>query len=78
MRRRDPDFVEPGGRSAVDAGALDEFVAGAARLAVFSSAFAFVIYFRLIQTLGSIGATAQAYLRVPIGSRRAWFSSASS
>ncbi len=36
-------------------------------LAVFSTAFAFVIYFRLIQTLGPIGATAQAYLRVPIG-----------
>jgi drug/metabolite transporter (DMT)-like permease len=36
-------------------------------LAVFSTAFAFVIYFRLIQTLGSIGTTAQAYLRVPIG-----------
>ena len=36
-------------------------------LAIFSTAFAFVIYFRLIQTLGSIGATAQAYLRVPIG-----------
>ena len=28
---------------------------------------AFVIYFRLIQTLGSVGTTAQAYLRVPIG-----------
>jgi drug/metabolite transporter (DMT)-like permease len=26
-----------------------------------------VIYFRLIQTLGSVGTTAQAYLRVPIG-----------
>ncbi|KQZ43017.1 EamA family transporter [Ensifer sp. Root558] len=36
-------------------------------LAVFSTAFAFAIYFRLIQTLGSVGATAQAYLRVPIG-----------
>jgi drug/metabolite transporter (DMT)-like permease len=36
-------------------------------LSVFSTAFAFAIYFRLIQTLGSIGATAQAYLRVPIG-----------
>lgn len=36
-------------------------------LAVFSTAFAFVIYFRLIQTLGSVGTTAQAYLRVPIG-----------
>ena len=36
-------------------------------LAVFSTAFAFVIYFLLIQTLGSVGTTAQAYLRVPIG-----------
>jgi drug/metabolite transporter (DMT)-like permease len=36
-------------------------------LAVFSTALAFVIYFRLIQTLGSLGTTAQAYLRVPIG-----------
>jgi drug/metabolite transporter (DMT)-like permease len=38
-----------------------------AGLAVFSTAIAFVIYFRLIQTLGSVGTTAQAYLRVPIG-----------
>ncbi|MDR3396998.1 MAG: EamA/RhaT family transporter, partial [Pandoraea sp.] len=29
--------------------------------------FAFVIYFRLVKTLGSVGTTAQAYLRVPIG-----------
>jgi drug/metabolite transporter (DMT)-like permease len=36
-------------------------------LAVFSTALAFVIYFRLIRTLGSVGTTAQAYLRVPIG-----------
>lgn len=36
-------------------------------LAVFSTAMAFVIYFRLIPTLGSVGTTAQAYLRVPIG-----------
>jgi drug/metabolite transporter (DMT)-like permease len=36
-------------------------------LAIFSTAFAFVIYFRLIHTLGSVGITAQAYLRVPIG-----------
>jgi drug/metabolite transporter (DMT)-like permease len=36
-------------------------------LAGFSTALAFVIYFRLIQTLGSVGTTAQAYLRVPIG-----------
>jgi drug/metabolite transporter (DMT)-like permease len=36
-------------------------------LAMFSTALAFVIYFRLIRTLGSVGTTAQAYLRVPIG-----------
>lgn len=36
-------------------------------LSVFSTAMAFVIYFRLVQTLGSVGTTAQAYLRVPIG-----------
>jgi drug/metabolite transporter (DMT)-like permease len=36
-------------------------------LSVFSTAFAFVIYFRLVHTLGSVGTTAQAYLRVPIG-----------
>jgi drug/metabolite transporter (DMT)-like permease len=38
-----------------------------AGLAVFSTAAAFAIYFRLIHTLGSVGTTAQAYLRVPIG-----------
>jgi drug/metabolite transporter (DMT)-like permease len=36
-------------------------------LSIFSTALAFTIYFRLIQTLGSVGATSQAYLRVPIG-----------
>jgi drug/metabolite transporter (DMT)-like permease len=36
-------------------------------LAVFSTALAFVIYFRLLHTLGSVGTTSQAYLRVPIG-----------
>lgn len=36
-------------------------------LSVFSTALAFVIYFRLVHTLGSVGTTAQAYLRVPIG-----------
>ena len=36
-------------------------------LAVFSTALAFVIYFRLVLTLGSVGTTAQSYLRVPIG-----------
>ncbi|MXQ13248.1 DMT family transporter [Microvirga makkahensis] len=36
-------------------------------LAVFSTAIAFLIYFRLIHTLGSLGTTAQGYLRAPIG-----------
>jgi len=36
-------------------------------LSVFSTALALVIYFRLVQTLGSVGVTSQAYLRVPIG-----------
>ena len=36
-------------------------------LSVFSTALAFAIYFQLVQTLGSVGTTAQAYLRVPIG-----------
>lgn len=36
-------------------------------LSVFSTALAFVIYFRLVRTLGSVGTTSQAYLRIPIG-----------
>jgi drug/metabolite transporter (DMT)-like permease len=36
-------------------------------LAVFSTALAFAIYFRLICTLGAVGTTAVSYLRVPIG-----------
>lgn len=36
-------------------------------LSVFSTALAFTIYFRLVHTLGSVGTTSQAYLRVPIG-----------
>jgi drug/metabolite transporter (DMT)-like permease len=36
-------------------------------LSVFSTALAFTIYFRLLHTLGSVGTTSQAYLRVPIG-----------
>ena len=36
-------------------------------LAIFSTAIAFVIYFRLIRTLGSLSTTAQGYLRAPIG-----------
>ncbi|WP_051340854.1 DMT family transporter [Azospirillum halopraeferens] len=38
-----------------------------AALALLSTALAFVIYFRLFRTLGPVGATAQAYLRVPVG-----------
>jgi drug/metabolite transporter (DMT)-like permease len=36
-------------------------------LSVFSTALAFALYFRLVRTLGSVGVTAQAYLRVPVG-----------
>ncbi|MEP6791205.1 MAG: EamA family transporter [Ramlibacter sp.] len=36
-------------------------------LAVFSTALALVIYFRLVRTLGALGTTSQAYLRVPVG-----------
>ncbi|SEG71982.1 DMT family transporter [Bosea lathyri] len=36
-------------------------------LAIFSTALAFAIYFRLIHTLGAVGTTAVSYLRVPIG-----------
>lgn len=36
-------------------------------LAIASTALAFTLYFRLVQTLGTVGTTAQAYLRVPIG-----------
>jgi drug/metabolite transporter (DMT)-like permease len=36
-------------------------------LSIFSTAFAFALYFRLVRTLGSVGVTAQAYLRVPVG-----------
>src|SRR5499427_1779084 len=42
-------------------------VAALMALSVFSTAFAFALYFRLVRTLGSIGVTAQAYLRVPVG-----------
>jgi drug/metabolite transporter (DMT)-like permease len=36
-------------------------------LAVLSTALAFILYFRLLHTLGSVGTTSQAYLRVPVG-----------
>ena len=43
-------------------------------LALLSTALALTIYFRLLRTLGSVGTTAQAYLRVPIGvGIGAWF-----
>jgi drug/metabolite transporter (DMT)-like permease len=42
-------------------------LAALAGLAVFSTALAFIIYFRLLRSLGSIGITSQSYLRVPIG-----------
>ncbi|CAO3419686.1 DMT family transporter [Azospirillum doebereinerae] len=42
-------------------------VAALIGLSVFSTALAFVLYFRLVHTIGSVGTTAQAYLRVPIG-----------
>jgi len=38
-----------------------------AGLSVFSTALAFVLYFRLVHTIGAVPTTAQAYLRVPIG-----------
>ena len=42
-------------------------VAALLALSVFSTALALALYFRLVLTLGSVGTTAQAYLRVPIG-----------
>lgn len=36
-------------------------------LSVFSTAIALTLYFRLLKTLGAAGATAQSYLRVPVG-----------
>jgi len=38
-----------------------------AALSIFSTAAALVLYFRLLRTLGAAGATAQSYLRVPVG-----------
>jgi len=42
-------------------------VAALLALSIFSTAIAFVIYFRLVRTLGTVGTTAQSYLRAPIG-----------
>jgi drug/metabolite transporter (DMT)-like permease len=38
-----------------------------AGLTVFSTVAAFIVYFRLLATVGSIGTTAQAYLRILVG-----------
>jgi drug/metabolite transporter (DMT)-like permease len=40
---------------------------GLAGLIVFSTGLAFVVYFRLLSTLGTIGTTAQSYLRILVG-----------
>jgi drug/metabolite transporter (DMT)-like permease len=40
---------------------------GVAGLVVFSTGAAFVVYFRLLSTIGSIGTTAQSYLRILVG-----------
>ena len=45
---------------------VDSLVA-LAGLAILSTALTFLLYFRLIATLGTLGASAQAYLRVPVG-----------
>lgn len=34
---------------------------------IFSTAFGFIVYFRLLGTIGSIGTSAQAYLRIGVG-----------
>lgn len=44
-----------------------ESVAALLALAVLCTALALVIYFRLLELLGSLGTVAQAYLRVPFG-----------
>ena len=40
---------------------------GVAGLVVFSTGAAFVVYFKLLSTIGSIGTTAQSYLRILVG-----------
>jgi len=42
-------------------------LAAVAALAVFSTGLAFVVYFRLLATIGSIATASQAYLRIAIG-----------
>ena len=59
--------AEPGDRSTVAAAPSMDSILALLALSVFSTAIAFTIYFRLLHTLGSVGTTSQAYLRVPIG-----------
>ena len=40
---------------------------GVAGLVVFSTGAAFIVYFRLLSTVGTIGTTAQSYLRILVG-----------
>jgi len=40
---------------------------GLGGLVVFATFLAFIVYFRLLSTIGSIGTTAQAYLRIIVG-----------
>ncbi len=42
-------------------------LAALAALSTFSTAFAYMIYFWLLRRVGSIGVTAQSYLRIPLG-----------
>jgi drug/metabolite transporter (DMT)-like permease len=44
-----------------------ESIAALLALAIFCTALALVIYFRLLELLGPLGTVAQAYLRVPFG-----------
>ena len=39
----------------------------AATLGIFSTGVGYILYFRLVRTLGTIGVTAQSYLRAPVG-----------
>jgi len=49
------------------AGASARSLAAVAALALFSTGLAFVVYFRLLASIGSIATASQAYLRIVIG-----------
>jgi drug/metabolite transporter (DMT)-like permease len=42
-------------------------LAAVAALGIFSTGLAFVVYFRLLATIGSIATASQAYLRIAVG-----------